>query len=150
MKPAEQEKTNNIDFGCPSASNAEGRASMEWDFDQPWLAAREEAFQPGRVRLSPQGALLCFAADLVDDSARRTRYPFNYSAFTECDAFEIFLYREGDAHYHELHVTPTNSLLQLRLSVDSPADTNPVDMLLFESTTEIQACSHARFFFKKR
>jgi len=105
---------------------------VEWSFGQPWLAQAEERFQPGRVRILAEGTILCLESVFEDAWVSRESYPLNHRAFLECDVLEIFLQREGEDYYHELHVTPSNSLLQIRLKSDDIAS-NKSGALVWES-----------------
>jgi hypothetical protein len=66
--------------------------------------------------------------------------PFTLPAFMQCDAFEIFLGPADEQAYYELHVTPSNSVLQLRF--DGVGEAKPLEELtvaepLFTSETAI-------------
>jgi hypothetical protein len=84
-----------------------------WEFSQFWLPEPEPAFAPGRVSIGRDNTDLLVRADLHDAHVMRDEYPFNFPAFTKCDAFEIFLGPADEAAYYELHVTPANGVLQL-------------------------------------
>ena len=83
------------------------------EFSQFWLPEPEPAFASGRVSIGRDNTDLLVRADLHDAHVMRDEYPFNFPAFTKCDAFEIFLGPADEAAYYELHVTPSNSVLQL-------------------------------------
>ena len=85
-----------------------------WDFGQPWLPQTEPAFAQGRVSLARENDHLVIRAELHDRHVMMDCFPFNFPAFTQCDAFEIFLGPADEKAYYELHVTPSNSVLQLR------------------------------------
>jgi hypothetical protein len=87
--------------------------ALVWEYGQPWLPQVESAFQPGRVAIGLEDDVLVIRADLGDTHVMRNEYSFNFPAFTECDAFEMFLGPTDAEAYYELHVTPSNSLLQL-------------------------------------
>lgn len=84
-----------------------------WSFGQPWLPQPDPAFAPGQVTLCLSGNELLITAELTDAHPMQDVFPFNFPAFMECDAFEIFLGPAGGEAYYELHVTPSNSILQL-------------------------------------
>ena len=84
-----------------------------WEFSQFWLSQRESAFAPGRVSIGRDKTDLLVRADLHDAHVMLDKYLFNFPAFTKCDAFEIFLGPADEKAYYELHVTPSNSVLQL-------------------------------------
>ena len=113
-----------------------------WEFSQFWLPEPEPAFAPGRVSIGRDNTDLLVRADLHDAHVMRDEYPFNFPAFTKCDAFEIFLGPADEAAYYELHVTPANGVLQLffegtgeKKSLDERAVAEP----LFTSETAITA-----------
>ena len=85
-----------------------------WVYGQPWLPQVEPAFAPGRVSTGLLNDELVVRADLHDTHVMQDVFPFNFPAFTQCDAFEIFLRPTEEQAYYELHVTPSNSVLQLR------------------------------------
>ena len=89
------------------------KTSIIWDYAQPWLAQTEPAFAPGRVVLGRSGDELVIRAELKDAHVMQDIFPFNHPAFTGCDTFEVFLGPVGEKAYYELHVTPSNSVLQL-------------------------------------
>jgi hypothetical protein len=62
-----------------------------WPFGQPWLPQTEPAFAPGRVVIGLSGNELVIRAELSDAHVMREVFPFNFPAFKQCDAFEIFL-----------------------------------------------------------
>lgn len=83
-------------------------------FQQGWLPQKEEGFQPGRVRLGFWRKFLVVFAEMEDHHVTSDHLPFNACAFTTCDTFEFFLRPLPREEYYEFHVTPTNSVLQLR------------------------------------
>jgi hypothetical protein len=84
-----------------------------WPFGQPWLAQVEPAFAPGQVTLGLSENELLIRAYLTDAHPMQDVFPLNFPAFMQCDAFEIFLGPADEKAYYELHVTPSNSVLQL-------------------------------------
>jgi hypothetical protein len=84
-----------------------------WSFGQPWLPQAEPAFAPGQVAISLMGNDLLIRAELNDAHPMQDAFPLNFPAFMQCDAFEIFLGPVDEKAYYELHVTPSNSVLQL-------------------------------------
>ena len=112
------------------------------EFSQFWLPEPEPAFASGRVSIGRDNTDLLVRADLHDAHVMRDEYPFNFPAFTKCDAFEIFLGPADEAAYFELHVTPANGVLQLffegtgeKKSLEERAVAEP----LFTSETAITA-----------
>ena len=120
-----------------------GRESPEgivWEFGQSWNAQNEPGFAPGQVSLGRQEHDLLVLADLVDEQVMTGAFPLNHHAFLTCDAFEIFLRADADPVYHEFHITPSNSLLQLRFDTakpPKPLKDCAVETTLFASQTWI-------------
>ena len=86
---------------------------LVWEMGQPWLPTTEPEFAGGQVFLGRSHEELLIMADLSDAHVMKDVFPLNYPAFSECDAFEIFLGIEECDSYYELHVTPSNSIFQL-------------------------------------
>jgi hypothetical protein len=84
-----------------------------WSFAQPWLPQTDPAFAPGQVTLGLSENELVIRAELTDAHPMQDVFPFNFPAFMQCDAFEIFLGPADEKAYYEFHVTPSNSILQL-------------------------------------
>lgn len=84
-----------------------------WHYAQPWLEKNEAAFAPGRVTFGLSGHDLVVRAELTDAHPMQDVFALNFPAFTQCDVFEIFLGPADEKAYYELHVTPSNSVLQL-------------------------------------
>lgn len=84
-----------------------------WPFGQSWLPQVEPDFAPGQVTLALLENELLIRAELTDAHPMQDVFPLNFPAFMQCDAFEIFLGPADEKAYYELHVTPSNSLLQL-------------------------------------
>jgi hypothetical protein len=113
-----------------------------WSFGQPWLPQPEPAFAPGHVMLGFSGNELLIHAELTDAHPMKDVFPFNFPAFTKCDAFEIFLGPTDGKAYYELHVTPSNSILQLFFDgsgVRKTIEHHAVEEPLFTSRTELTA-----------
>jgi hypothetical protein len=115
---------------------------LTWTFGQPWLPQPEPAFATGKVTIGLFENELLIRAELTDAHPMRDVFPFNFPAFAQCDAFEIFLGPSDEKAYYELHVTPSNSLLQLyfdgsgvRTTIEDHAVAEP----LFTSRTELTA-----------
>lgn len=89
------------------------QSSIVWEYGQPWLVQIEPAFTPGWVSIGRDNDGLVIRADLDDTHVMMDVFPFNYPAFMQCDVFEIFIGPAGGQGYYELHVTPSNSVLQL-------------------------------------
>jgi len=113
-----------------------------WSFGQPWLPQPEPAFAPGQVMLGFSGNELLIRAELTDAHPMQDVFPWNFPAFAQCDALEIFLGPADGKAYYELHVTPSNSVLQLffdgsgvRKTIEHHAVAEP----LFTSQTALTA-----------
>lgn len=90
--------------------------------------------------MSRQEDHLLILADLEDHCVTKTRFPFNYPAFLESDVFEIFLMPDGSRTYHEVHVSPSNSIFQLELTTGTPSRSfmeNLIKTPLLTSITQI-------------
>jgi len=86
---------------------------------------------------------LFIRAELTDAHPIQDVFPLNFPAFMECDAFEIFLGPADEKAYYELHVTPSNSILQLyfdgtdsKKNLEERAITKPLFSSQAELTTE--------------
>jgi len=119
-----------------------------WTFGQHWNKTPEPRFQPGVVEVTQTDSALLIEASLQDRAINLSRYPLNHLAFLECDAFEVFLGAENASHYYEFHVTPSNSILQLRFEIGAPREpleNHMVQALLFASEVKIESTSwHVR------
>lgn len=105
-----------------------------------WKETPDPAFQPGTVQVKRVGDTLELEARLCDKAIHSPGAKFNDMAYTKSDVFELFIKGEGDSHYHEIHVTPDNVLLQLRFEVGAkrPFDIDKALVWepLLESSTE--------------
>jgi hypothetical protein len=94
------------------------------------------------VKVGRLGDALTLFAELVDESVNREVFALNFPAFQQCDAFEIFLHAAGAEWYYEMHITPSNSVLQLRLPLTGPTSNSitecAVSERLFGSETRVQ------------
>jgi hypothetical protein len=100
-----------------------GRPALE--LGQAWLDAPEPLFAAGQVRLGLSGMSLALFATLRDRDVFNPVEHFNVAAFPHGDVFEVFLRPEGQAAYHEFHITPSAALLQLRWP--GPMRARPLD-----------------------
>ena len=89
-------------------------SSFTWHYGQPWLTQPEPTFAPGSVMFGLSENDLVIRAELTDVHPMQDVFSLNFPAFMQCDAFEIFLGPADEKAYYELHVTPSNSVLQLR------------------------------------
>ena len=115
-------------------------SALVWEYGQPWLAQVEPAFAPGRVSIGRENNDLVIRADLDDSHVMTDVFPFNYPAFMQCDAFEIFIGPVGEQAYFELHVSPSNSVLQLYFDGSNTKKTLEERMVakpLFTSQTQL-------------
>jgi hypothetical protein len=113
---------------------------ITWPFGQPWLPQPDPAFSSGQVTLGLSENELAIRAELSDAHVTQDVFPFNFPAFMQCDAFEIFLGPTDEKAYYELHVTPSNSILQLRFDGEGEEQTMEerlVTELLFNSETSL-------------
>ena len=111
-----------------------------WSFGQPWLSQPDPAFAPGQVTLGLSENELVIRAELTDAHPMQDVFPLNFPAFMQCDAFEIFLGPVNEKAYYELHVTPSNSVLQLYFDgsgVRKTIEDHAVAKPLFTSRTAI-------------
>lgn len=113
-----------------------------WSFGQPWLPQPDPAFVPGQVTLGFSENALFIRAELTDSHPIQNAFAFNFPAFMQCDALEIFLGPADGKAYYELHVAPSNSVLQLyfdgsgaRKTIEDHAVAEP----LFTSWTALTA-----------
>jgi len=91
-------------------------------YNQHWLTAADRAFAPGTVKLGRSEDRLVIFADLHGTQINTKSFPFNFPAFQENDVFEIFLHGIGSTVYYEFHITPSNSVMQLRFPLERPED----------------------------
>jgi hypothetical protein len=99
--------------GWPLKTGSMENPIHTWSFAQPWLPQTDPAFAPGQVTLGLSENELVIRTELTDAHPMQDVFPFNFPAFMQCDAFEIFLGPADGKAYYELHVTPSNSILQL-------------------------------------
>jgi hypothetical protein len=113
---------------------------LTWSFGQPWLPQPEPAFAPGKVIIGLFEDELVIRAVLTDVHPMQDVFALNFPAFMQCDAFEIFLGPSDEKAYYELHVTPSNSILQLYFDGTDAKKTleeRAVAKPLFTSRTEL-------------
>ena len=82
---------------------------------QYWLNEPEEGFRPASVKVCWRARSLCFFAEMEDDDIFNAAQNLNEQAFLLGDVFEVFLKSPHEEHYVEIHVTPNNQRLQLRI-----------------------------------
>ena len=116
------------------------KSSYLWHYGQPWLPQLETSFAPGLVSIVRESDDLVICAELHDEHVTLDVFPFNFPAFRQCDTFEIFLGPADEKAYYELHVTPSNSVLQLRFDGKGKAKSLEDQMVgepLFHSDTSL-------------
>ena len=122
--------------------------SYELTYGQAWLPAALPQFNPATVRVARRGDHLHVEARFVDPAICDPQARFNDIAFLRGDVFELFIRAEGDAHYHEIHVTPGNALLQLRFTAGGSLDLDEAlvwEPLLTSTTERVEGGWVARF-----
>lgn len=87
----------------------------KFELAQPWQQEPDARFRSGRVVVSWRREALLVAAELTDDEIFTRSTADNQLMWQLGDVFEIFLQVEGEPGYVELHVSPNNHRLHLRL-----------------------------------
>jgi hypothetical protein len=82
---------------------------------QAWLAKPEPEFRPMRVKAGWTRDSLCIYAEIEDADIFNPEKRFNAPSFLSGDVFEMFLRPCNQESYVEIHVTPENQKLQLRI-----------------------------------
>ena len=82
---------------------------------QHWLNEREEGFRPAIVKVCWRARSLSVFAEMEDDDIFNEAQKLNDRTFLLGDVFEVFLKSPQEEHYVEIHVTPNNQRLQLRI-----------------------------------
>ena len=83
---------------------------------QEWRAELEHDFAPGQVRVGWRLDELLVFAELTDRDIFSHATGDNQRMWELGDTFEIFLRPTGQTEYFELHVTPKNHRLQLKIT----------------------------------
>jgi len=120
--------------------NTAEKSPITWLYGQPWLPQPEHDFAPGSVAVGLTGNELVIRAVLTDVHPMQDLFALNVPAFMQCDAFEIFLGPADEKAYYELHVTPSNSILQLYFDgteAEKTLEERMVAKQLFSSRTEL-------------
>lgn len=95
--------------------------ALNLSLEQRWLLRREAHFTPGEVSVgwgrAPQGTgdALWVWARLTDEEPENAARRPNEHTWRLGDVFEIFAGARQDSVYFELHITPENQTLQLRI-----------------------------------
>lgn len=82
---------------------------------QAWLAEPEPEFRPMRVKAGWTRDALYVYAEIEDADIFNPEKRFNAPSFLSGDVFELFLRPCDQESYVEIHVTPENQKLQLRI-----------------------------------
>jgi hypothetical protein len=90
------------------------RKAPALDFDQPWLAEREEGFRGGRVRIGWRGDRFLYFAELTDYDVGTKASRRNQHLWMLGDVLELFAGFSGHPAYIEYHTAPNAFTLQLR------------------------------------
>ena len=117
-------------------------AAPPCELRQAWLPSPEPDLRRGTVRAGWEGQALLVLADLADDDIVSAATRLNERAWELGDTFEMFLEADGALAYTELHVTPGNHHVQLRIPIPRPEGLAPERMMvvdtLFESRVWIE------------
>lgn len=101
--------------------------------DQTWRWMIQRRFLPARVRTGwIPGSLLVYA-EMEDVDVFNPVTGFNRFAFKHGDVFEIFLRPREQAAYYEIHITPQNQVLQLRIPSDEHFHSEDKDWAVLRS-----------------
>jgi len=86
-------------------------------FQQGWIGQPTPGFRPAKASAAWTNDSLIVHAELNDDDIFNTMpvSDFNALAIHQGDVFEIFLQPAGQEAYHEIHITPNNHQVQLRI-----------------------------------
>ena len=89
-----------------------------WTMQQAWLSAPEKNLRAGMVRFGWEPDAFWVLADLHDDFITSRSTDHNQDMWLLGDVFEIFIARKNSPHYLELHVTPHNHRMHLKLTAE--------------------------------
>ncbi|MGA0853660.1 MAG: hypothetical protein ACO3RK_02465 [Luteolibacter sp.] len=89
-----------------------------WRMQQAWLSAPEKNLRAGMVRFGWEPDAFWVLADLHDDFITSRSTDHNQDMWLLGDVFEIFIARKNSPHYLELHVTPHNHRMHLKLTAE--------------------------------
>jgi hypothetical protein len=96
-------------------SLASPRPAPVFSLDQPWQEKQDPNFRPAEVRMKWAADRLVIEAVLQDDEVFSQATRHNQKMWELGDVLEFFVQVEGRADYLEMHVTPSNHRLHLRL-----------------------------------
>lgn len=99
----------------PQTAVSAPKTGAEFNLAQPWRDALESDFRSARVWMGWNSEVLHVQATLRDDAITTMATADNQKMWELGDVFEIFLMVEGRKDYVEMHVTPNNMKLHLRL-----------------------------------
>lgn len=91
------------------------RGASACEMGQAWRDGLQPEFRGARVQVGWRGGELLVYAVLQDDDAFNTITEFNGMLFLNGDVFEMFLRPDAQDAYFEFHVSPENTLFQLRI-----------------------------------
>jgi len=89
---------------------------------QAWREGFDDHFEPATVWVGWRAESLHVFAELKDRDIFNDAQKLNDKTWLLGDVFEIFLRREAEAGYFELHVTPNNQRLQYKFSGPNQVD----------------------------
>jgi hypothetical protein len=98
--------------GCERLLGAD--EALVFELGQPWRDGVEAGFRPTVVRAWCRGGALVVEAEMVDEEVFNDATAHNQRTWELGDVFEIFVRREDEERYAEVHVTPDNLRLHLR------------------------------------
>jgi len=104
-----------MNIPIPRSTDATARHGAEFELWQPWLDRPSAALRPTNVRLAWTPEALLVDAELTDDDVTTQATADNQRMWALGDVFEAFMQIEGHWDYVELHVTPNNMRMHLRL-----------------------------------
>lgn len=83
-------------------------------FEQCWRQTPNAGLKPGQVKVGRRENALWALAEMEDEDIFNLADGHNQATWELGDVFEVFMQREGERGYIEVHVTPENYRLHLR------------------------------------
>jgi hypothetical protein len=83
-------------------------------FEQRWRQKPDAGLKPGQVKVGRRENALWALAEMEDEDIFNLADGHNQATWELGDVFEVFMQREGEQSYTEVHVTPENYRLHLR------------------------------------
>lgn len=99
----------------PQANSPDEATEGKFSLGQPWRNDLESDFRPTRVSMSWTSEALHIRAQITDDEVETKATADNQRMWELGDVFEMFVMVEERKDYVELHVTPNNMRLHVRL-----------------------------------